>query len=138
MLCNGGSAVAMLSHVALLSLQLRLGSAFPACSGPSSYNEMLEFLTRDNYDANMRPNLAKSTFFNATPDEIYVQLHLNSILSVDQKLQQITLAGFYRTRWWDERLRFNSTNATGCYDKLSIRKDGRIPQSPIHARALTH
>mmetsp|Transcript_56622 Transcript_56622/g.164083 ORF Transcript_56622/g.164083 Transcript_56622/m.164083 type:complete len:609 (-) Transcript_56622:123-1949(-) len=96
--------------------------AKPSCSGPATLGEFLVAVTDAGvYDRSMRPpcsaNLGKD------PTVVEVQFRLTQISAINQKNSHITMNGYLRTWWKDERLAFNGTVDGGCFDVLSFGRE---------------
>jgi len=114
---------------ALLFVSLFLAGAQPGtsscplsarqCAGPRTPGAFVDEATSSTvYDMAKSPNQACGS---SDPVVVEAQFHMTHLDSVDQRLGQVTLGGYLRQWWRDQRLAYNTTANGGCLDMVRLR-----------------
>lgn len=108
--------------VASLLLALAVGSAegvtSASCVGPATSIYHIEQAAHHSiYDKASSPHQACG---NPAPVIVQAQFHLVYLDRVDQVLGQVTLGGYLRQWWKDDRLAYNTTANGGCFDLVQL------------------
>jgi len=113
---------------ALLFVSLFLAGAQPGtsscplsarqCAGPRTPGAFVDEATSSTvYDMAKSPNQACGS---SDPVVVEAQFHMTHLDSVDQRLGQVTLGGYLRQWWRDQRLAYNTTANGGCFDMVQL------------------
>ena len=102
-----------------------------SCSGPRGEHQLADLLWRapsTQYERETRPAVAAAIRrgedpWLVPPEVVDLQYQLLAVTDVNEVAREVTLTGFLRLRWFDERLVFNDTSQGGCFDS-SVSKQG--------------
>ncbi|CAE7547864.1 Glra2 [Symbiodinium sp. CCMP2592] len=99
----------------LLTAFLVTSGSLAAC--PTA-DGLLASLATNGYEPRTLPN-HRTSGANGPPVEVRIQLYLAAIVQVDQKQQLLSVEGYFRQEWSDERL--NSSAGVGdCEDAITL------------------